>query len=197
MVCDPWYLHWHSSHLTYNIPQGRVNYDPSSLNHIKFCELQGFFLLYTDWTVLMSILCVTVNLLLTVYTDKKTKKLELWVVAKLFLSQPWIIVCSVYYESCLSGIRHDIAVSSFSLFSFLVTGSSLLLSSSFLFLSVPFLSIINHLDLLEPGGKCNGYGGGGFNNNGCVYDVSASSFIFTPSVLFWREHSFERTVFQT
>lgn len=57
-------------------PQGRVNYDPTSTERIKFCEAQGFLLLYTDWTVILSVLCITVNLLLSVYVEKKPRRLE-------------------------------------------------------------------------------------------------------------------------
>ena len=58
------------------ILQGRVNYDPTSIQSQKFCEVQGFLLLYTDWTVLLSILSITLNLLITVFLDRKPRSLE-------------------------------------------------------------------------------------------------------------------------
>lgn len=47
---------------------GRVDYDPNSESKLKFCKFQGFWLLYTDWTVLMCVVCITFNLLWNVFT---------------------------------------------------------------------------------------------------------------------------------
>ncbi len=49
--------------------QGRFAYDPKSEAAQRFCVFQGFWLLYTDWTVLLSIFCITFNLIWTVFTE--------------------------------------------------------------------------------------------------------------------------------
>jgi len=56
--------------------QGRVDYIPKSVNSTTFCEAQGFFLLYSDWTVILSILCITVNLLLSVNRERSNRGIE-------------------------------------------------------------------------------------------------------------------------
>lgn len=65
---------------------GRVDYDPSSHALMKFCEFQGFWLLLTDWMVVLSIFCVTFNLLWSVFTEKRHEKIEIFYVAFTFLA---------------------------------------------------------------------------------------------------------------
>lgn len=55
---------------------GRVDYDPTSVAMKRFCKFQGFWLLYTDWTVMLSMFCITANLLWSVCTKRRVKCIE-------------------------------------------------------------------------------------------------------------------------
>lgn len=67
-----------------------MNYDPTSASRVKFCEAQGFLLLYTDLTVILAILSITVNLFISVYFDKKPRRLEMYATCVLDYSKPLV-----------------------------------------------------------------------------------------------------------
>ncbi|XP_064394165.1 cyclic AMP receptor-like protein A [Halichondria panicea] len=80
---------------------GRFDYDlfDNDLNPEaaqRLCVFQGFWLLYTDWTVLLSIFCITFNLLWTVFTELKLPWFEAVYFCVIF-ALPGVISCIPFY----------------------------------------------------------------------------------------------------
>lgn len=78
---------------------GRVEYDPTSQTLRRFCKAQGYWLFYTDWMVLLSFTCITVDLFLNVFTQQRTERLH-WV----YLGVSFLLPIGI---ACIPFIRHS------------------------------------------------------------------------------------------